>query len=266
MDTKQCLEILELECINSAEELRKAYRKMVKIWHPDRFHGDARSVQIADVKLKEINRAYKHLRAYFDPDQRRRLKTSDSGCEQNPAFHNSGNRSGSYQHQQRDRFSNRNDAEPARPYQYDHVKIAKRPKKSFFGRIALFGVICFFIAISCLVAYFVLNMDRLTSRSMGVATDALETMKQKLEKDLATKTEKISNFKIDTPSKQDESEGNSQEFRPTGNQKYFEIHIKGGTVIMTDAWWYEGDMVMYKQFGGSMGVEKKEVVRIVENN
>jgi hypothetical protein len=266
MDTKQCLEILELESINSPEELRTAYRKMVKTWHPDRFHGDARSQQKAEVKLKEINQAYKHLLAYFDPDQRRRLKTSESGFDQNSSFHNQSNRSGSNQRQWRGRFPNRNEAGPAGPFQPVHFKMTTGPKKSFFGRVALFGVICFFIAISCLVVYFVLNMDRLTSRSVGAAADVLEKVKNKLEKDLATKTEQIGNRRVTSSTTSAEAENISEQIRPTENQKYFEIHLKGGTIIMTDGWWYEGDMVMYKQFGGSMGVEKKQVVRIVENN
>jgi hypothetical protein len=78
MDTRQCLKILELENVASIDELKQAYLKMVKSWHPDRFHGNPRKEQLAEVKLKEIYQAYKHLCAYFDPDQSKNLKTSNS--------------------------------------------------------------------------------------------------------------------------------------------------------------------------------------------
>lgn len=42
----------------SALEIKSAYRKLVKQWHPDRFVHDPRSQRIAEEKLKEINEAY----------------------------------------------------------------------------------------------------------------------------------------------------------------------------------------------------------------
>ena len=42
----------------SALEIKTAYRKLVKQWHPDRFVHDPRSQRIAEEKLKEINEAY----------------------------------------------------------------------------------------------------------------------------------------------------------------------------------------------------------------
>ena len=50
------------------------------------------------------------------------------------------------------------------------------------------------------------------------------------------------------------------------NKEFYEIHLSGGTVIVTRGWWYEGDMVMFKQHGGSMGVEKNRVEEIVARN
>lgn len=42
----------------SALEIKTAYRKLVKQWHPDRFTHDPRSQRVAEEKLKEINEAY----------------------------------------------------------------------------------------------------------------------------------------------------------------------------------------------------------------
>lgn len=48
----------------SAEEVRRAYLRLVRQWHPDRFAHDSRSQFIAQEKLKEINEAYSFVRGY----------------------------------------------------------------------------------------------------------------------------------------------------------------------------------------------------------
>jgi outer membrane protein assembly factor BamE (lipoprotein component of BamABCDE complex) len=48
----------------SREEVKRAYRKLVKIWHPDRFFQDADLLQQQALeKIKDINYAYDKLRA-----------------------------------------------------------------------------------------------------------------------------------------------------------------------------------------------------------
>ena len=51
----------------------------------------------------------------------------------------------------------------------------------------------------------------------------------------------------------------SEELQPN-----FEIHLDSGSIIMTRAWWEEGDMIMYRIDGGSMGIEKTRVKKIVK--
>lgn len=65
---------LGLKAGASLDEIKQAYRDLVKVWHPDRFGHDERLRLIAQDKLKEINGAYEFLQAYsFDasiaPDQ-----------------------------------------------------------------------------------------------------------------------------------------------------------------------------------------------------
>jgi hypothetical protein len=50
--------VLEISPNAAEEEIRNAHRVMVKVWHPDRFQGDARMRAAAEAKLKEINAAY----------------------------------------------------------------------------------------------------------------------------------------------------------------------------------------------------------------
>ena len=59
-------DILEISPTALDEEIKKAYRRLVMQWHPDRNLVNSR---IADFKLKAINEAYAHLR---DKDARKR--------------------------------------------------------------------------------------------------------------------------------------------------------------------------------------------------
>jgi DnaJ domain len=45
------------------EELKKAYRDLVKEWHPDRVLHNPRLQKNAQEKLREINEAYDHLQS-----------------------------------------------------------------------------------------------------------------------------------------------------------------------------------------------------------
>ena len=62
MNITQCYKILELENGASFDDARKAYKDMVKVWHPDRFAGNPRLRDKANEKLKELNLAYGEIR------------------------------------------------------------------------------------------------------------------------------------------------------------------------------------------------------------
>ncbi|HYG76167.1 MAG TPA: J domain-containing protein [Planctomycetota bacterium] len=59
-----CLETLELPATATPEQIRQAYRELVKVWHPDRF-SEASLKARAEEKLKEINTAYEKLERTF---------------------------------------------------------------------------------------------------------------------------------------------------------------------------------------------------------
>jgi curved DNA-binding protein CbpA len=58
---ERCLRVLELDQCTSKEEAHRAYRDLIRVWHPDRFSGDARLAKKADEKVKELNAAYEEL-------------------------------------------------------------------------------------------------------------------------------------------------------------------------------------------------------------
>jgi DnaJ domain len=47
------------------QELRRAYKSLVNIWHPDRFQQNTRQRKLAEEKTKEINKSYKELTEYY---------------------------------------------------------------------------------------------------------------------------------------------------------------------------------------------------------
>lgn len=55
--------LLEVQPGASAEELKRAYRDLTKVWHPDRFASDAALRRKAEEKLKAINEAYESILA-----------------------------------------------------------------------------------------------------------------------------------------------------------------------------------------------------------
>jgi TPR repeat protein len=84
-DIRECYRILDLEPGASVEEIKRAYRELVKVWHPDRFRSDPKLQAKAGEKLKEINLAYERLSKEAAAEasaQRSRPQPPDSGPEQ----------------------------------------------------------------------------------------------------------------------------------------------------------------------------------------
>lgn len=61
-EIKDSYSALELKPDASPEAVKEAYRELVKVWHPDRFSGDAKLEQRALEKLKRINLAYERIK------------------------------------------------------------------------------------------------------------------------------------------------------------------------------------------------------------
>ncbi|MBI4824674.1 MAG: DnaJ domain-containing protein [Nitrospirae bacterium] len=63
--------ILDLNTNATEQEVKQAYRELVKVWHPDRFAHDAKLQKRAEEKLKEINDAYQRIVDYLNNSTKR---------------------------------------------------------------------------------------------------------------------------------------------------------------------------------------------------
>lgn len=80
MRLDECYRLLELKPGASGDEVKRAYRDLTKVWHPDRFAHDAALRRKAEEKLKAINEAYETIRASRPerPERPEREEPSDT--------------------------------------------------------------------------------------------------------------------------------------------------------------------------------------------
>ena len=63
-DILQCYTLLGITHTATPEEVKKAYRNLAKIWHPDRYTNNPAQKAKAEVEIKKINQAYATIKAY----------------------------------------------------------------------------------------------------------------------------------------------------------------------------------------------------------
>jgi len=258
MDLQRCLKILELDCAGSLQEAKRAYKDLVRVWHPDRFHKSPRLKDKAEKKLREINLAYSYLQRYLESNPARAGST--------PEIDRSNSPSGIHADLDADTSGSCRTADHTRrpqakinPYGAHHSSPAVKSvpqRTSSIGRYVLLAALCVLMAISALVVYLLLNADEIASKTRGIASEAMEKIVDKLEKSDSIQ-------KTDSPVQQLIEKLD----RPTTSkdpEKKFEIHLNSGSIIMTEMWWEENEMIVYKVDGGSMGIERSSVRKIVK--
>jgi DnaJ-class molecular chaperone len=70
MNITKSYKTLDLKTGAPIDDVRKAYKDMVRVWHPDRFAGNIRLRAKANEKLKEINFAYSEIQKFWAKDCR----------------------------------------------------------------------------------------------------------------------------------------------------------------------------------------------------
>ncbi|UCG11415.1 MAG: tetratricopeptide repeat protein [Deltaproteobacteria bacterium] len=74
MSIQRYFEVFNLDSSASLSELKKAYRDLVHLWHPDCYPDSTPEVRLrAEEKLKEINLAYAELQSYLLSEERKDL-------------------------------------------------------------------------------------------------------------------------------------------------------------------------------------------------
>ncbi|MFO7785776.1 MAG: J domain-containing protein [Desulfatiglandales bacterium] len=66
MEIRRCLQLLELKECSTSDAARRAYRDLVRVWHPDRFAGDPRLQRRAEERVKQLNVAYDTLLRHLE--------------------------------------------------------------------------------------------------------------------------------------------------------------------------------------------------------
>jgi preprotein translocase subunit Sec63 len=257
MNLQRCLKILELETTGSLQEAKRAYKDLVRVWHPDRFQKNPRLKQKADKKLREINLAYNFLRSHIESNQDRALSTPQGISPNSPSGVDGvkyTDKAGSHQPENNSRAMAGNSNPDPAPYT---VPISRAvPRTNSIGRYVLLAFLCVFFAISGLVIYLLSNTDKIASKTQEIASETMEKIVDRLEKNqtVQKKDSSVQPFvqELNRTTKLDEPKSK------------FEIHLDSGSIIMTETWWEENDMIMYKVDGGSMGIERSKVKKIIK--
>jgi hypothetical protein len=257
MNLQRCLKILELETTDSLQEAKRAYKDLVRVWHPDRFQKNPRLKQKADKKLREINLAYNYLRSHIESNQAKALSSPLGTSPNSPSGIDGVNHSSK--------------AESHRPANNSHAKAGNStpdpapravpisravPRTHSIGRYVLLAFLCVFLAISALVVYLLSNTDKIASKARGMASAAMEEIVDRLEKNQT--------IQENDSSVQPFIQELNRTTKPDESKNKFEIHLDSGSIILTEGWWEENDMIMYKVDGGSMGIERSRVKKIVK--
>ena len=257
MNLQKCLKILELENPGSLQDAKRAYKDLVRVWHPDRFQGNPRLRQKAEQKLSEINLAFTYLSDYLESRHAAQVDAAKTTPRNSPSVIKKSNAAATPE-SRRPEKNNHGMAQTAitkstRPASADGKMM---PGTFSIGRYVLLAIFFIVVSISALVVYLVLNTDKIVSRNRGVASEAMENLLDKLERNGSIPKNDLSTRRFIQDL--DRKDGTKT------SEKKFEIHLDSNSIIMTDMWWEEGDMIMYKIDGGAMGIEGSRVKKIVK--
>jgi len=75
MDLNQAFKVLEIKETASFSEVKRAYRDLASVWHPDRHSQNSRLLEKSLQKMKELNAAYDLLSIFYTERDRQKQRT-----------------------------------------------------------------------------------------------------------------------------------------------------------------------------------------------
>lgn len=80
MDINECYRILEIDDNSDFETIKKQYKKLLLVWHPDRFGNNTELQDMANEKTRNLNAAFDILKRHFqkfEEEQNRKREEED---------------------------------------------------------------------------------------------------------------------------------------------------------------------------------------------
>jgi hypothetical protein len=257
MNLPKCLKILELENPGSLQDAKRAYKDLVRVWHPDRFQGNPRLKQKAEQKLSEINLAFTYLSDYLESRHVAQVDAARTTPRNPPSVIKKSNAAAKpASHKPEKNYHARAQTAFAKGTTPASAGGKIMPGASSIGRYVLLAFFFIVVCTSALVVYLVHNTDKIASKTRGVASEAMENLLDKLERNGSIPKNDLSTRRF--------IQDLDREDGAKTSEKKFEIHLDSNSIIMTEMWWEEGDMIMYKIDGGTMGIERSRVKKIVK--
>lgn len=234
MDIRRCFKILDLSPEASTEEIKRQYRDLVNIWHPDRFGHSDRLRKKAEDKLTEINGAYDSVMAFVRsgrPDP----TGGGGGFRKDGAPGEDTRRAGE------ERF---------RPPPGNWA--TAKPKFSYWKLIIPMMMISMLISTGLVIS----KLDRLTSMFGGSNLDLKQTLNQ-----LSGQAPTANSAPPASTAAGGKTPARKKPAQVT-HKKFVEIHLKSGAVLLADSYTVEGDMILYRTGKNTMGLHKSKVKSI----
>jgi len=236
MEIRRCFELLELSIDASAGEIKRQYRDLVNIWHPDRFSHSDRLREKAETKLTEINTAYDEVMAYIESGRPSFAEEkAGSARTSGPAHHE---------------------------YRPGGEWVRAKPRSSFRKWFLILTLVSSMLSIGLVFSKF-----RDFTRMMGMPDlDMGQAINLMVDKALGRQGGAAPGGMADLKSLTKAASGLAPAETPKATakvEKFVEIHMKAGNIILARSYRLEGDMVVYKTKNGSMGIHKSKVEKIV---
>ena len=256
MNIGRCLEILELQSAESLDEVKKAYKVLVKVWHPDRFNHDPDLRKKAEDKIQQINAAYEELRRFFT-QKRYKIDQKSIGSD-----HFSPN---DHQRAEADPPSQPHPESLSKQRPPDVPPGRRTPavtaKSSALGKYVFFGFLIGLAVFTMLVLHFLSRMDHSIRNLPEMALEKIEEKLKDFDEPAPPAVPQEKEPGLDTV-KQKRSQSNKEPTNPARAKTPCIIYLHSGDYIIAEAWWYSDDMVEYRVKHGVVGIEKKRVKEI----